>query len=236
MNEKIYTIPVNEGFDAAVSDECSESCALCYLHNKLEEAEVDIILGASMMEPDIRIKTNKLGFCGEHFNAMYNSKNRLALALMLESHINEINKNVFDKGSFFSSKPDVKKQTQYLNELEESCYICSRINNTMEKYISTVYYLYRTEADFRDKFNAQKMFCLPHFNKLISSCRSELNKNDAQKFIDDINKIESDYIKTLSEDVNWFTKKFDYRNKDADWKNSKDAVPRAISSLSSKKV
>ena len=30
------------------------------------------------------------------------------------------------------------------------------------------------------------------------------------------------------EDVEWFQKKFDYQFKEADWKNSKDAVQRAM--------
>ena len=35
----------------------------------------------------------------------------------------------------------------------------------------------------------------------------------------------------VQEDLNWFVDKFDYRNHDADWKNSKDAVQRAMQKL-----
>ena len=35
----------------------------------------------------------------------------------------------------------------------------------------------------------------------------------------------------LSEDVAWMVEKFDYRNKDADWKNSKDAIQRGMQKL-----
>ena len=35
----------------------------------------------------------------------------------------------------------------------------------------------------------------------------------------------------IYEDVSWLIEKFDYRNKDADWRNSKDAVPRAMQKL-----
>ena len=35
----------------------------------------------------------------------------------------------------------------------------------------------------------------------------------------------------LYEDVSWLVDKFDYRNKDADWKNSKDAIPRGMQKL-----
>ena len=35
----------------------------------------------------------------------------------------------------------------------------------------------------------------------------------------------------ISEDVSWMVEKFDYRNKDADWKNSKDAIQRGMQKL-----
>ena len=81
MIEKIYTIPVNEAFDLY------SGCPICSLYKKLEDIELDAILGAAMMEPDIRIETNKKGFCGKHFDIMFNMKNRLGLALMIESHL-----------------------------------------------------------------------------------------------------------------------------------------------------
>ena len=35
----------------------------------------------------------------------------------------------------------------------------------------------------------------------------------------------------VQEDIDWFIDKFDYRNADAPWKNSKDAVPRGMQKL-----
>ena len=65
MAEQIYTIPVNEAFDL-VSEQPDLGCPFCRLYKKLQSDEIDIILGASMMEPDIRIKTNEQGFCLSH--------------------------------------------------------------------------------------------------------------------------------------------------------------------------
>ena len=64
--EQIYTIPINEVFDEVCADP-SCGCPICRIVRKLEENELDLILGASMMEPDIRIRTNEHGFCGEHY-------------------------------------------------------------------------------------------------------------------------------------------------------------------------
>jgi len=55
--EQIYTIPVNEAFDASRADHTC-GCPMCTLYRKLEENELELILGASMLEPDVRIQTN----------------------------------------------------------------------------------------------------------------------------------------------------------------------------------
>ena len=79
--EKIYTIPVNETFEE------QDGCPFCRLFSRLENDELDIILGASMMEPDIRIKTNEQGFCADHYSMMLKRKRMLGIALMLDSHL-----------------------------------------------------------------------------------------------------------------------------------------------------
>ena len=67
MDEKIYTIPVNEAFDEY------DGCPFCRMRRTLEDNERELIMGASMMEPDIRIKTNKLGFCRQSVTVSYES-------------------------------------------------------------------------------------------------------------------------------------------------------------------
>ena len=88
MEEKIYTIPVTQAFEK------KEGCPFCRLKKELENTELELIMGASMMEPDVRIKTNEQGFCRRHFDKMFEMKNRLSLALMLESHLKHQHDNV----------------------------------------------------------------------------------------------------------------------------------------------
>ena len=78
MKEKIYTIPVNEAFEK------QDGCPFCRLYRQLEKKEVDRILGAAMMEPDVRIQTNDAGFCGKHYRQMLHKQRRLQLGLILE--------------------------------------------------------------------------------------------------------------------------------------------------------
>ena len=84
MAEQLYTIPINEAFEEY------DGCPMCRLRHKLEAQSLQYIMGAAMMEPDIRIVTNRLGFCRTHFHRMLGMGNRLSLALMLESHLQEV--------------------------------------------------------------------------------------------------------------------------------------------------
>jgi hypothetical protein len=38
-------------------------------------------------------------------------------------------------------------------------------------------------------------------------------------------------FKRLEEEIVWLSDKFDYRNRDADWKNSRDALQRGMQKL-----
>ena len=116
--EQIYTIPVNEAFEAS-RDDASCGCPMCAIYRKLEENELDLILGASMMEPDVRIKTNEQGFCRLHYDLMFVRKNRLGMALTLESHLKEL-QNDIKEGAFGTPG---NKPLKRIGELESTCYV-----------------------------------------------------------------------------------------------------------------
>lgn len=225
MREHIYTIPVNEAFD-----DDSAKCPFCILHEKLEEDELKLILGASMMEPDVRIQTNKKGFCKEHFSLLMTRKNRLGLALILESHLDELKESVKLGGAFSRDKTASPKKK--LEELENSCYICDRIKGNFDAMIDTAAYLYSTESDFRKKFASKKCFCLPHYRRLLEET-AHMKKPYSADMASDAERVVAAYLEKLKNDVSWFCKKFDYRYDDEPWYDSKDAIERAAAFLTS---
>jgi len=229
MLEKIYTIPINEAFDAC-RDNPEKGCPVCVLRKKLEDDELEIIMGASMMEPDIRIKTNEQGFCGRHFDMMLERNNRRGLALILESHLAETRK-LTEPGGFLGSR--TASMADKLGELEGSCYVCGRINYSLGKMLENTAYLWDTEKEFRDKTAAQPYFCLPHFRALIAAGRSHLNKKRAPDFTVALAETVNKYFDEINKDVSWFCKKFDYRYENEPWGNAKDAPERAILFISS---
>ena len=96
----------------------------------------------------------------------------------------------------------------------------------------TVLLLWQREKEFRQKFAAQPLFCLPHYRRLLALGKETLGKKEFPDFMKAASDVVTRYAETLSEDVSWFCKKFDYRYQDEPWKNSKDAVERTIRFLS----
>ena len=226
--EQIYTIPVNEAFEAS-RDDPSCGCPMCAIYRKLEENELDLILGASMMEPDVRIKTNEQGFCRLHYDLMFVRKNRLGMALTLESHLKELQDEI-KEGTFGTpgSKP-----LKRITELESTCYVCKRAKFHFEHMAETVVFLWDDDEDFGPKLRAQPYFCLPHYKKLLEYGQKRLGKKTLAQFTAEVGQVVNDYMSTLTEDISWFCKKFDYRYDAEPWYNSKDSVERAIKFLRS---
>ena len=224
MLEKIYTIPVNEAFDFC-GENPAEGCPYCYLYRKLENDEIDIMLGAAMMEPEIRIKTNELGFCGRHFDIMFEKNNRLGLALILESHLAETREKT-ETGGFMGSKTNAIAGN--LEKLGTTCYVCDRINHSFSKMMENSVYLYDTESEFRAKVSRQPYFCLSHLPMLLNAGKAHLNKKRVPEFQTAVAGVVNKYFDELKGDVSHFCKKFDYRYENEPWGNSKASVERAI--------
>ena len=226
--EQIYTIPVNEAFDA-VKENPALGCPFCILYKKLQNDELDIILGASMMEPDIRIKTNEQGFCHNHYSMMQRRKRMLGIGLMLESHLAEVEKKI-DGPTLLGNK--AQASINALGALECDCYVCSRIEKNLSAMNATAVYLWESDFEFQKKFAESPYFCLPHYRRMIDYASKKMSKRAFKGLYDVAHEIEKKHVKSLQNDVSWFCKKFDYRYDEEPWYNSKDSVMRTEKFLS----
>jgi len=229
--EQIYTIPVNEAFEASAADG-SLGCPFCRLYNKLEQDELDLILGASMMEPDVRLKTNEQGFCPTHFGMMLRRPKRLPLALLLESHLADQRENL-SVSSMFMGKAGENAAKKFTT-LRQSCYVCSRIEYNFTRMNETAALLWERDEAFRKKTEAQPFFCLAHFADFVSAAKARMKGRDFAAFYRTVSEIEDRYMEKLNGDVSWFVKKFDYRYDAEPWGDAKDAPERAIAFLGGK--
>lgn len=236
MKEQLYTIPVNDAF--AVDCECP----VCSMYDSLEKDAIEFTMGPSYMEDDIRMETNKIGFCTHHVKQLYKHQNRLGLALILHTHMQRTNRNLEDllssdkpvkKGLFAKKTENASPVTEYIENLNHSCYICNRIDRIFARYLATIYHCYEHDEEFRRKFAASKGFCTKHFGMLYEGAPSSLSGKRLPEFIKTLNEVYLTNMKRVTDDLEWFTDKFDYRNEDKPWKNSKDALPRSMNKTNS---
>ncbi len=227
MKEQLYTIPVNDAF----AKNCE--CPICEMYKELERNAVEFTMGPSYMEDDVREVTDKTGFCTEHIQKLLKMENKLGISLILHSHMVKTNKDIKKladscKSSTLFKKKDISPLTNYLNTLNNSCYVCRRIAETFKRYLRTIHYLWEREESFKKKYESSKGFCTKHYQILLEEAGNNLNGASLDGFIEVTNKIYMENMERVTSDLEWFIDKFDYRHKDEPWKNSKDALPRAI--------
>ncbi|MGN0642723.1 MAG: DUF6062 family protein [Huintestinicola sp.] len=226
MRESILTIPISEILEP------KEGCPICRMRNMLEQRTVEYIMGVAMMEPDVRIETNRAGFCHTHFGQMLKQKNRLSLALMLQTHLDEVHGQLFSRKKLFEPKNARRKK---LSEINESCFVCEKIDWGMERLMRTFFEMYRN-SEIRALMSEQEYICLPHYDLLQSLAPEYLQKQELESFNNMIGELTKKHIELLYEDVSHYCSMYDYRNtgKDADWGNSKDSIERAIAFITSR--
>ena len=243
MKQHIDTAPVWEAYRT----DCE--CPLCLLQDRVEAASVDYFLGESVMEPNQRIEVNEKGFCGRHFKLMFDAGNRLGLALMTHTYLKNTLKclegavkGTIDEASAKSAKPVFKriigkkgegmgKSAEAVLALERKCVMCERIRGDMERYMYTILYMYKHESEFPGTFEASKGLCLKHYGEILLMAPEHVSGEALKGFTETLGRLELENLNRLMEEIDWFTRKFDYRNDDKPWGNSRDAVERTINKL-----
>ncbi len=230
MRESLLTIPINEVFEP----KCG--CPICRMRNSVEEHICEYIMGAAMMEPDVREETNELGFCLTHFNMLLKQNNRLSLALMLNTHLSQLREEVLDKkDGVFNKGAKAKK----LSEAKETCFVCSKVDWGVNHMLETVFTMFKNDEGFRKLYSAQEYLCMPHYRKLMTAAQSKLKKDDLKAFCEATDELVGKYAKALNSDVKEFCDSFDYRNAgklhNEDMEHVRSSIERAIEFLTSRK-
>lgn len=239
MKEQLYTIPLNDAVNA------NDECPFCFIERSIEQDQIDFVLGsgASYMEADIRDMTDKAGFCRNHFQKMFDYGNTLGNAWILKTHYKQMireMKNEFKafkpgkvsfKERLMGSEEGENSIVNWTRQKKESCYICKNNQETYARYLDTFFYLLRQDPEFVSKIKNGKGFCITHFGDLCQAAGSKLNEKEQKEFYAMMFPLMEANMERLFEDVSWMVEKFDYVNKDADWKNSRDAIQRGMQKL-----
>lgn len=245
MHYHLDTIPV---WDAV---KLEGECPLCALRRRNELIDVERFLGGSVMEPDSRIRVNEKGFCPRHQALLYAQKNKLSHALMMHTHLKETMgsltpalenaraaaqkragtpalRRMLGKSE---GKADLKAAAAQIRALSSQCIMCDSIEENTRRYAYTLLHLYKTDAGFRKAFAASKGVCLPDMALLLDMAEDVLSGPALADFVNDLCAAEEKSLQKTEQDLEGFTLKFDYRNADKPWGDSRDALERTVNKL-----
>ena len=249
MRYHIDTIPVWDAY----KEDCE--CPLCRVAQKQEQEYLDIFMGASVMEPSRRMEVNDRGFCARHLEMMLGNGNRLGLALMAHTHLKE----TMAKLDAISAKAlaaagedgkksaparligraagtngsvnELKTQAEAAEKVASTCLFCEKLDDTMQRYVQTVIYMWKHEQEFRTALAGSKGFCLKHYAEVMKAAPEQLSGKELEEFVTALTTVQKTNLERLEKEIEWFTLKFDYRNQDKPWGTSKDAVERTVFKL-----
>lgn len=223
MQIDITTIPIEEIFSE------KDGCPICRMRRMSEDRYVEYITGAAMMAPEMRVITNRMGFCHRHYSLMIRRGPRLSNALILQSHINEVRQKVFPKKD--SDQP-AKAMLESIRELSRTCYVCDLVEKDILHLLRTVYASYGKDEEFRALYRAQEYICLDHYALIMANLNKRaMDKRTLAQFCEATNALAKGYMDTLYDDVTHFASMYDYRNRGGDYGNSKDSIERTVQFL-----
>ncbi len=237
MKEQIFTIPVNDAFDA------HDECPFCFLERDAEQRTLRYVLGpgASYMEPEVRGATDRVGFCTGHMKKVYDYGNTLGSALILQTYFAclleefEAEAEKFTmppKRSIFPARKKAEDDPlwQRLGKKVDSCFLCDRLAYNMDRYYHTFFVMIK-DGEFREKVAGSKGFCLRHFAGLLEAAEQRLPNEQREWFYRTAFSLMDENLRRVKADLDWLIAKYDYRNAGADWKNSRDALQRTMQKL-----
>lgn len=237
MKEKLYTIELTDALKSG------DECPFCYLERNLEQAAIEFVLGSSYMESDIRDVTDRQGFCRNHTKMMFDYGNSLGNAWILKSRLEHLRSGLKTQMDQYTPGKTVpvwkRKKTNgepagpggWIIGEESHCYVCVRIQETYDRVLETFVHMLRHEKDFLQMVTQSKGFCIHHFADLCNVCEKSLNQKEKEMLFPVLFDQMEKELSRMQDDIDWFIEKYDYRNADADWKTSKDAVQRTMQKI-----
>ena len=198
MKESIYTIPISEVFEP------KQGCPLCALAEALDTRWVQYITGAAMMEPDVRVRTNEEGFCSRHLSGMLAQRNRLSVALLLQTRLEYLLARLDPSpaAAWGRKKPAV---------LPSGCFVCNRVESELNRLADNLVAVWARESVFRQLYADQEYLCVPH-HRLLSGAAEKLRGADRTRFLAETTALARQGLAPAKEDVDAFCRLFDYRS------------------------
>jgi hypothetical protein len=214
-------------------------CPLCALVEGAEESYLRSFQHSRVMEPNVRVKTNEQGFCPDHYRKLYQGENKLGLALVLHTHLQEKLPKLRDGFQEIGAgvrggrkgKERLEAGMAALRALGRSCFICGLLESDLARYVFTVLYLWQKDPDFTPTFRASRGFCLNHFLVVLEKGRDMFSASELALWLADAVPLMTGSLEGLERDLFAFTQLHHDANRSLGTESERTALGRALQKL-----
>ncbi len=213
-------------------------CPLCLLEASAEKALLRSFQHSRGMEPDVRVRTNREGFCAEHLRRLYAGESKLGLGLVVHTRLQHLISEVdaaLGPAERAAGARDAKQQAARaaarLSPPGGSCYICGLLRQDRERYIFTILYLWSKDAEFRPVFRASRGFCVPHFSAMTAAAARFLRPDRLADWLREAGALLRASLEALDRDLHAFTQLHQAGNRALGTDAERTALARTLQKL-----
>lgn len=230
--------------DAYAAD---SECPICDVMTVAETTYVKSFHGGRVMAPEVRVDTNRTGFCPAHFERLYRGEGKLGLALLVHTHLAQIvpalrrdlegavvpqDTRPARLGPFSRKDGAVSALARSLSEVVARCYICDMLAADLDRYCFTVIYLWQKDPEFLDTLSRSRGFCLAHYAAILRKAERMLRAPDLRRWTELTVPLMTRSLERLEQQVHGFTQRYHHGTAVAGrGEEERTALSRAIQKL-----
>ena len=213
-------------------------CPLCDLEEAAEKTYLRSFQHSRVMEPSVRVQTNRTGFCRGHYQKLYDGENKLGLSLVVHTHLKHIIPQITAALDGIAKAADGRTAKENLPSaaapiaaLCGSCFICDLLASDMQRYAFTVLYLWNRDPEFASVFRASRGFCIPHFMAMLHEASKSLKADRTTGWLAETIPLMKTSLGRLEEELLAFTQLHQAENASPGTDTERTALGRTVQKL-----